>query len=34
MGGKTSSKARFQERYGLAKDQAKKDVEAWFNSLP
>ena len=25
---------KLQERYGLAKDQAKKDVEAWFNSLP
>jgi hypothetical protein len=24
---------KIQERYGLAKDQAKKDVEAWFNSL-
>jgi uncharacterized protein YjbJ (UPF0337 family) len=33
MGGKSSSKA-FQERYGLAKDQAKKDVETWFRSLP
>ena len=26
--------SKIQERYGLAKDQAKKDVEAWFNSLP
>jgi uncharacterized protein YjbJ (UPF0337 family) len=25
---------KIQERYGLVKDQAKKDVEAWFNSLP
>jgi uncharacterized protein YjbJ (UPF0337 family) len=25
---------RIQERYGLAKDQAKKDVESWFRSLP
>jgi hypothetical protein len=25
---------KIQERYGLAKDQAKKDVEAWFNTLP
>jgi uncharacterized protein YjbJ (UPF0337 family) len=25
---------KIQERYGLAKDQAKKNVEAWFNSLP
>jgi uncharacterized protein YjbJ (UPF0337 family) len=25
---------KIQERYGLAKDQAKKDVEAWFKSLP
>jgi uncharacterized protein YjbJ (UPF0337 family) len=23
-----------RERYGLAKDQAKKDVEAWFRSVP
>jgi uncharacterized protein YjbJ (UPF0337 family) len=25
---------KIQERYGLAKDQAKKDVETWFKSLP
>ena len=25
---------KIQERYGTAKDQAKKDVDAWFNSLP
>jgi uncharacterized protein YjbJ (UPF0337 family) len=25
---------KVQERYGLAKDQAKKDVDAWFKSLP
>jgi len=25
---------KIQERYGLAKDQAKKDVDDWFNSLP
>jgi hypothetical protein len=25
---------KIQERYGLAKDQAKKDVDAWFKSLP
>ena len=25
---------KIQERYGLAKDQAKKDVDTWFNSLP
>jgi uncharacterized protein YjbJ (UPF0337 family) len=25
---------KIQERYGLAKDEAKKDVEAWFKSLP
>src|SRR5215475_13518792 len=25
---------KVQERYGLAKDQAKKDVDAWFRSLP
>jgi uncharacterized protein YjbJ (UPF0337 family) len=25
---------KIQERYGFAKDQAKKDVEDWFNSLP
>ena len=24
---------KIQERYGIAKDQAKKDVDAWFNSL-
>jgi len=23
-----------QERYGFAKDQAKKDVDTWFKSLP
>jgi uncharacterized protein YjbJ (UPF0337 family) len=25
---------KIQERYGLAKDQAKKDVDTWFRSLP
>ena len=25
---------KLQERYGIAKDQAKKDVDAWFKSLP
>jgi uncharacterized protein YjbJ (UPF0337 family) len=25
---------KIQKLYGLAKDQAKKDVEAWFKSLP
>jgi uncharacterized protein YjbJ (UPF0337 family) len=25
---------KIQERYGLAKDQAKKDVNDWFRSLP
>src|SRR5262245_18972592 len=25
---------KIQDRYGLAKDQAKKDVEMWFSSLP
>jgi uncharacterized protein YjbJ (UPF0337 family) len=25
---------KIRERYGLAKDQAKKDVETWFKSLP
>ena len=25
---------KIQERYGLAKDQAKEDVDAWFKSLP
>jgi uncharacterized protein YjbJ (UPF0337 family) len=25
---------KIQERYGIAKDQAKKDVDAWFKSLP
>ena len=24
---------KIQERYGIAKDQAKKDVDTWFNSL-
>ena len=24
---------KIQERYGIAKDQAKKDVDAWFNAL-
>jgi uncharacterized protein YjbJ (UPF0337 family) len=24
---------KIQDRYGLAKDQAKKDVDAWFRSL-
>jgi uncharacterized protein YjbJ (UPF0337 family) len=24
---------KIQERYGLAKDQTKQDVDAWFNSL-
>jgi uncharacterized protein YjbJ (UPF0337 family) len=34
MGGKTSSTGKIQQRYGLAKNQAKKDVDAWFKSLP
>jgi uncharacterized protein YjbJ (UPF0337 family) len=25
---------KIQERYGFAKDQAKKDVEDWFRSMP
>jgi uncharacterized protein YjbJ (UPF0337 family) len=25
---------KIQERYGLGKDQAKKDVDTWFKSLP
>ena len=25
---------RLQERYGYAKDQARKDVDDWFNTLP
>jgi len=25
---------KIQERYGLAKDQVKKDVDTWFKSLP
>jgi hypothetical protein len=29
-----SGQATAKARYGLAKDQAKKDVEAWFRSLP
>ena len=24
---------KIQERYGMAKDQAKKDVDNWFNAL-
>ena len=24
---------KIQERYGIAKDQAKKDVDAWYNSI-
>ena len=24
---------KIQERYGIAKDQAKKDVDAWYNSM-
>jgi len=24
---------KIQERYGIAKDQAKKDVDTWFNAL-
>ena len=24
---------KIQERYGIAKDQAKKDVDDWFSSL-
>jgi uncharacterized protein YjbJ (UPF0337 family) len=29
-----AKESKIQERYGLAKDQAKKDVDAWFKSLP
>jgi uncharacterized protein YjbJ (UPF0337 family) len=25
---------KIQERYGLAKDHAKKEVETWYSSLP
>jgi uncharacterized protein YjbJ (UPF0337 family) len=25
---------KIQERYGLAKDEAKREVQTWFNSLP
>lgn len=25
---------RLQERYGYAKDQARKDVDDWFNTIP
>ena len=25
---------KIQERYGLAKDQARRDVDDWFRSLP
>jgi hypothetical protein len=31
---KTSSRGKIQERYGIQKDQAKKDIETWFKSLP
>jgi uncharacterized protein YjbJ (UPF0337 family) len=24
---------KIQERYGIAKDQAKKDVDDWYNSI-
>jgi uncharacterized protein YjbJ (UPF0337 family) len=24
---------KIQERYGIAKEQAKKDVDAWFNTV-
>jgi uncharacterized protein YjbJ (UPF0337 family) len=33
-GRKSSLRVRFRNATGLLKDQAKKDVEAWFNSLP
>ena len=25
---------KIQERYGIAKDQARRDVDDWFKSLP
>ena len=25
---------KIQERYGIAKDQARKDVDDWFKTLP
>ncbi|MGA7738701.1 MAG: CsbD family protein, partial [Pseudolabrys sp.] len=25
---------KLQERYGVAKDQARKDVDDWFKTLP
>ena len=25
---------KIQERYGIAKDQARKDVDTWFQTLP
>ena len=31
--GKPSSR-KIQERYGIAKDQARKDVDDWFKTLP
>jgi uncharacterized protein YjbJ (UPF0337 family) len=34
MGGRNNLKAKFRSSYGLAKDQAKKDVDTWFRSLP
>ena len=27
-------KERFQERYGIAKDQVRKDVDDWLKSMP
>jgi hypothetical protein len=31
MASAISSKAKIQERYGLAKDQVKKEVDTWYN---
>jgi uncharacterized protein YjbJ (UPF0337 family) len=25
---------KIQERYGIAKDQARKDVDTWFKTMP
>ena len=31
-GRQTQLEGKIQERYGLAKDQVKKDVDAWYSS--
>jgi hypothetical protein len=34
LGRQEQLEGKIQERYGLAKDEAKREVETWFNSLP